>query len=100
MNTARIQAKLDAIIADATALKEEIALAANDAEPDPVFMTIDSYAKRAEVSIETVRKWIRLGLPVRRQGSVVRVRVAEADRWSADAEASRRGERDAHRGRR
>jgi excisionase family DNA binding protein len=62
------------------------ALAAGDRPPPaepPRYMTPKEYSARLRVSERTVRKWQRRGLPVVRVGSVVRVRVLEADAWLA-----------------
>jgi hypothetical protein len=55
--------------------------AAPAAAPDPRYMTDEEYGQRLRVATRTVRKWRGRGLPVVRIGSVVRVRVAEADAW-------------------
>jgi hypothetical protein len=90
MNLARVKAKLDAIIAEASTLKKEIEADAGELEAAPVYMSIVEYAKHALVSEKTVRNWVKAGLPVRRRGRVIRVKVVEADNWNED-DATRRG---------
>jgi hypothetical protein len=49
--------------------------------PEPFGLTVAQYAQRWQVSVPTVRGWIRSGLPVVKVERVVRVIVAEADDW-------------------
>lgn len=82
MNASRIQAQLDIIQREVSKLREEIERSEEDSEPEPLYVSPGEYAKRANVSIKTVRKWLRDGMPCVRRGRVVRVKVAEADAWT------------------
>ena len=55
----------------------------------PKYAPPAEYADRLRVSERSIRKWQRRGLPVVRIGSVVRVRVAEADAWLEEGGAVR-----------
>jgi excisionase family DNA binding protein len=50
-------------------------------EPEQLYATTDQYAARTGVSMSTVKRWIRDGLPSSRNGNIRRVHVADADRW-------------------
>jgi hypothetical protein len=63
------------------------------------FMKLEDYAKRRNVGLSTVKRWRKLGLPVKAVGRVVRVVVASADKWDEHDAIRRMAERDATRGR-
>jgi hypothetical protein len=46
-----------------------------------LFMDAAAFAARRSVSASTVKRWIRQGLPHARLGRIVRVKVADAERW-------------------
>lgn len=68
--------------------------------PPPTLMTATTYAKHADASVPTVRRWLKEGMPCRRRGKHVRVIVAEADRWRRTDHIRESAEHEAHRGRR
>jgi excisionase family DNA binding protein len=48
------------------------------------YMTVREFAGRMRVSVSTVWRWVRSGMPVVRgggKGGVVRVKVEEAECW-------------------
>ncbi len=55
---------------------------ATSAAPAVPYMTLAEYARARNVSLSTVKRWCRLGLPCARSGRVVRVRVEDADHWN------------------
>lgn len=76
------------------------ALAELDAEPAanapaPEFMKLQAYAVRRGVAYSTIKRWRKLGLPCRVKGRVVRVIVADADKWDEDSVPRNLAERDA-----
>lgn len=96
MDSARVKAELTQIIAMASRLKELLEADEGELAAPHDYMSIYAYAKRAQVSDKTLRKWIKAGLPVRRRGKTIRVVVAEADEWTADAAALKSAEMTAH----
>jgi hypothetical protein len=62
---------------------------ANETSVPPRAMTIGRYAEHRAVSVRTVYRWVRLGLPVERRGKVTRVVVAAADAWDERAAIAR-----------
>ena len=46
-----------------------------------IYKTIKEYAEYRSVCVNTVRKWIGMGLPVFRMGKIVRVKWQEGDAW-------------------
>lgn len=67
----------------------ELAAAPPPPDPTPLYWTPAEFAARRRVHVSTVRAWLRLGLPHVGSGRSIRIKVAEADGWSAD-EALRR----------
>jgi hypothetical protein len=57
------------------------AAAPNSGPPPANYATVVAFAEQLNVSPNTVRGWIRLGLPTVTVGRVVRVRVHEARAW-------------------
>ena len=56
----------------------------------PAYMTVAAYAKHRACSPSTVKRWLKFGLPSARYGrGLVRVKVAEADRWVDSGAATR-----------
>lgn len=51
------------------------------AQPEPIWLDVARFAERRGVSVSTVRKWLREGLPAARRERVVRIRVTEAEAW-------------------
>lgn len=92
------KAALRRVVAEAEhAIKQ---LEAADAPPLaalPTFMRIEDYAAHREVSGRTIRRWIDLGLPVKRVGRTVRVVVRDADPWDEQSAVQRMAETDATR---
>lgn len=89
-----MRAELDELIA------EEQQRAANDtvtpSRPGaPVFMKPAAYARRRDVSLRTIQRWVKLGLPHETVGAITRIRVAEADRWTEPKAIARDAEVDA-----
>jgi len=64
-------------------------------EPSKEWMTVRTYAARLSLHPDTVRRYIRQGLPAIRCGRGYRVRVFAADKWLAEGgaigEAARAG---------
>jgi hypothetical protein len=100
MNAATFKAKLLALRADVDALIEKVDADGDSAEPDPIMLTPEDYAARADVSVETVRRWLKAGIPHVRRGHVVRIKVAEADAWTPSDEVLRSARIAAHKGKR
>ena len=48
---------------------------------DALYLSIAQYGERRAVSASTVKRWIARGMPVVRVHRLIRVRVADADRW-------------------
>lgn len=100
MNAAKVIGELRAVRKTVDALLEQLEQHGVEATPEPIYMTPKEYAERAGVHEVTVRRWLKAGLPCLRQGRVVRVRVEEADRWTAAGAAAKAAEDQAHGGRR
>jgi excisionase family DNA binding protein len=101
MNAARIKQEIEELRVQVNtrldALAKCIAEEASD-EPPPEMMTIAEYAEHASVSISTVRRWLDAGLPCKRRGRTVRIKVAEADAWSPEEHIKSSAKHAAHRG--
>jgi hypothetical protein len=54
---------------------------AEPSTPPADYVAMSTFAEQMNVSVNTVRGWIRLGLPTITIGRVVRVRVKEARGW-------------------
>jgi excisionase family DNA binding protein len=48
---------------------------------EPQYLTIKQVCERLQVSRMTVHRWIKRGLPVYKQGRIVRVRVEDLERF-------------------
>jgi len=93
----RMREEIDEMIAEVDSPAP--ARAAN-APPGPlVWMTQEEYARHRRVGMTKLREYIRAGLPVHREGRVVRIKVAEADAWDPDNAAADQARVDAARGR-
>lgn len=80
MNSARAKAKLMSIRKEIDEVLEELDESGELPSP-PARMKLEAYAKHRDVSIRTVYRWVRMGLPVERRFGVTRVMVVEADAW-------------------
>lgn len=49
--------------------------------PPSPYATVSGFAEQLNVSTNTVRSWVKLGLPTVTMGRVVRIRVPEALAW-------------------
>jgi excisionase family DNA binding protein len=98
MSAARFLPTIDRMIDELKALREDVVREQESAEPDPIYLTPDEYAQRSDVSVETVRRWLKAGLPHIRRGHVVRIKVAEADAWTPSDEVLRSARLAAHKG--
>jgi hypothetical protein len=68
--------------ADAIIHELEGEAAAPGAIPPPAnYATVGAFAEQLNVSVNTVRGWVKLGLPTVTIGRVVRIRVPEALAW-------------------
>jgi hypothetical protein len=68
--------------ADAIIHELEGEAAAQGPSPPPAnYATVSAFAEQLNVSVNTVRGWVKLGLPTVTVGRVVRVRVREAREW-------------------
>jgi excisionase family DNA binding protein len=54
-------------------------------------LTVEETGHRLAVSVRTVRRLIRAGLPAHRVGGQVRIDVDELEEWIAENPAERRG---------
>lgn len=57
------------------------ATAPRSSPPPANYATVSAFAEQLNVSVNTVRGWVKLGLPTVTVGRVVRVRVQEARAW-------------------
>jgi excisionase family DNA binding protein len=48
---------------------------------EPQYFTIKQVCERLQVSRMTVHRWIKRGLPVYRQGRIVRIKEADLERF-------------------
>jgi hypothetical protein len=55
--------------------------AAGPSPPAANYATVNAFAEQLGVSANTIRGWIKLGLPTVNVGRVVRIRVQEARAW-------------------
>lgn len=98
MNASAMKARLVALRAEVDGLISAIESTPDATDPDPIYLTPEEYSKRADVSVETVRRWLKAGLPHIRRGHVVRIKVAEADAWTPSDEVLRSARLAAHKG--
>ncbi|MDX6480320.1 MAG: Helix-turn-helix domain [Gaiellaceae bacterium] len=96
MNLAQYKAELREIRDKAGKLLDRLEADEGKLDATPIFMSISEYAKHAQVSEKTVSGWLKQGLPHRRIGKVVRVKVADADNWNVEDATRRSAEMDAH----
>lgn len=52
-----------------------------DTETGVIWDTLEEYAARAQVSVATLNKWIKMGIPHIKLERIVRVDRAAADKW-------------------
>jgi hypothetical protein len=97
MNSARIRARIATVRTELDELEKLVAEETSDTSPQ-LYLAPEEYADRAHVSIATVRRWLRAGLPCVRRGRVVRIKVAEADAWTPAEARDRSARHAAHRG--
>ncbi len=48
---------------------------------EPDYLTIKQVCERLQVSRMTVHRWIKRGLPVYRQGRIVRIKVGDLEQF-------------------
>ncbi len=47
-------------------------------------LTVKEFAESMKVHPNTVYKWVEMGMPVMRKGSVIRIILEEATKWLKD----------------
>lgn len=61
--------------------------------PSPVYATIDSFAERLLVSRNTVKRWLKLGMPSVCVGRSRRIQIVQAEAWLLAGGAEERPKR-------
>lgn len=56
-------------------------LGLHDSQTGPAFLSRRRYARRADYAVRTIDKFLRQGLPHTGEGKLLRIPVADADRW-------------------
>lgn len=87
MNVTRVRAELLAI----RARVDEVLVALDEASPTAApapWVKVATYAEHASVSVETVRRWVKLGMPHSGMGKLVRIHVERADQWRSSIHSS------------
>lgn len=104
METGDLRTRLLAARAEIDRALEALDRPASPAPPPPsdVWMTAERYAQTRHLSVATVRRYCREGMPCVRFGHGYRIRPDDADAWlaagGAVGSAERCGERQARRG--
>ncbi len=71
--------------------------APEDAMPDnEPWVSIETVAEHLAVSKDTIRRWIKRGLPAHRAGRFWRLRLSEVDAWVRDGGAQGANEEREH----